>query len=75
MSGRQDGNVTFEEALQLLKILGYVFRQNSGSHIIAGLPDVRGMLTMQPRKDGKAKGYQLDQMREHIRINKLDRLE
>lgn len=75
MSGQQDGNVTFAEALQLLKILGYTLRQNSGSHTVAGIPDVPGLLTLQPRKDGKAKSYQLVQIREHIRANRLDRLE
>lgn len=73
MSGEQDGNVTFDEALQLLRALGYNVRPGKGSHTIISYTGSDGIINLQPKKDGKAKGYQLDQLRTHIRQNGLDR--
>lgn len=65
MSGTQDGNVTFAEALQLLKILGYSIREGKGSHTIASYAKARAILNLQPMK-GKAKPYQVRQIRDQI---------
>ncbi|MBT9449801.1 type II toxin-antitoxin system HicA family toxin [Akkermansia glycaniphila] len=67
MGGAQDGNVTYAEALKLLELLGYRFREGKGSHTVACYPGTPGLLTLQPKKDGKAKSYQLEQIRRDIR--------
>lgn len=73
LSGTQDGNITYNEALQLLKALGYHIRPGKGSHTIVSYPGKEGILNIQPKKDGKAKGYQVRQIRDHIHQNGLDK--
>ncbi len=66
LSGKQDGNITFQEIMHLLHILKYNIRQGAGSHNIISYPGTPEILNLQPRKDGKAKPYQIEQVREHI---------
>lgn len=66
LSGKQDGNITFQEIMHLLQILKYNIRSGAGSHNIISYPGTPEILNLQPRKDGKAKPYQIEQVREHI---------
>ena len=66
LSGKQDGNITFAEIMHLLRLLRYNIRPGAGSHNIISYPGTPEILNLQPRKDGKAKPYQIDQVREHI---------
>lgn len=65
LSGEHDGNVTFDELMNCLSRLGFSIRNTGGSHFVASRPN-ESPLTLQPRKDGKAKPYQLEQVRIHL---------
>jgi predicted RNA binding protein YcfA (HicA-like mRNA interferase family) len=54
-------NVRFEEFLHLLEGFGFVLERVRGSHHLLSREGVPEMLSVQPRKDGKAKPYQVKQ--------------
>lgn len=60
------GNVTFDELLLALRYLGFFVRGISGSHHIASKEGVIEIVNVQPKGDGKAKGYQLGQVRDIV---------
>lgn len=66
LSGEQDGNITFHEILHLLQLLGYSVRNTGGSHTVVSFQGTPEILNLQPKKDGKAKFYQIEQVRSHI---------
>ena len=47
-------------------MLGFIGKNTGGSHIVFRMEGVNP-LNIQPSKDGKAKGYQLDQVRETVK--------
>jgi predicted RNA binding protein YcfA (HicA-like mRNA interferase family) len=68
MSGKSDANVSFEDVCNLLLRLGFALRQQGTSHRIFSLAD--SYLNLQPGSGGKAKKYQVRQIREELkRIN------
>lgn len=73
LSGSNDGNITFAQLVHLLEILGWSIRQTGGSHRVASHPEAEEILNVQPKKDGKAKPYQIEQVRECIKKYNLDR--
>ena len=52
-------DVGFSELLALVEALGYRHHRTTGSHLICVHPTVPLHLNLQPRKDGKAKDYQV----------------
>lgn len=60
VSGSQ--NIRFDEFMTLLEEFGFVRERVRGSHHIFKHPSVSDLLSIQPRKDGKAKPYQLRQL-------------
>ncbi len=64
MSAQSDANFPFDDLCTLLTKLGYVGRKTKGSHIIFQ----RGpsFLNLQQSTGGKAKGYQVRQVREEL---------
>ena len=66
LGGKQDGNITFDEIMHLLRLLNYNIRPGAGSHNIISYPGTAEILNLQPRKDGKAKPYPIHQVRDHI---------
>ncbi len=64
LSGASDANISFEKLCQLLLNLGFDERIR-GSHHIFTREDVEEILNLQPKK-GKAKVYQVKQVREVI---------
>jgi predicted RNA binding protein YcfA (HicA-like mRNA interferase family) len=52
-------NVRFSDLLSLVEAHGFVLDRIDGSHQIFKHPGVRELLNLQPRKDGKAKPYQV----------------
>ena len=64
ISGRNDANFPFDDLCMLLTKLGYAARKTKGSHIIFQ----RGpsFLNLQPGAGGKAKAYQVRQVREEL---------
>lgn len=64
LSGTSDKNITFEQLCQLLIKLGFDERIR-GSHHIYTKDGIEEILNLQP-KQGKAKAYQVKQVREVI---------
>jgi hypothetical protein len=64
IAGRNDANFPFDELCMLLTKLGYNARKTKGSHIIFQ----RGpsFLNLQPTTGGKAKSYQVRQVRQEL---------
>ncbi len=70
MAGRGDASFSFDELCTLLVRLGYTARATKGSHIIfqrAG----GSFLNLQPGPGGKAKSYQVRQVREELKNRNL----
>ena len=64
MSGQSDANFPFDDLCTRLTKLGYTARKTKGSHIIFQ----RGpsFLNLQPSTGGKAKAYQVRQVRQEL---------
>ncbi len=62
--GNSDINITFDQLRQLLRSLGFTERIN-GSHHIFTQSGIEDILNLQPKK-GKAKAYQVKQVRNVI---------
>ncbi len=54
-------NITFNEFILLLEGYGFELDRTRGSHRIYAHPNVSQLLSIQPKHDGKAKPYQLQQ--------------
>lgn len=54
-------DIRFDDFVVLLERFGFVLDRTRGSHHIFVHPDIAELLSIQPRKDGKAKPYQLRQ--------------
>lgn len=72
MAGSADRNLSFGDLCSLLKQFGFDLRVR-GSHHIFTRPDVAEILNLQ-EKQGKAKPYQVKQVREVILKYSLARL-
>lgn len=69
MDGRSDANIRFASLVELLIFLGFEERIR-GDHHIFTRPGVREIINLQP-KNGKAKVYQVRQVRALIRAYQL----
>ena len=70
MGGQSDASFSFDELSTLLTRLGYTARTTKGSHIIfqrAG----GSFLNLQPGHGGKAKSYQVRQVRDELKSRNL----
>jgi len=66
MEGNSDGNFPFQDLAVVIQHVGYVYEGNTGSHRrfkLSGNPAIN----IQPRPDGKAKEYQIEQVREILK--------
>lgn len=66
LRGASDGNVGFDELCELLRRLGFGERRRGGSHRIFSRDGVAEILNVQPLAGGRAKGYQVKQIRQVI---------
>ena len=64
MEGRSDPNFSFDDLCALLAKLGYTARKTKGSHII--FQRGSSFLNLQPAAGGKAKSYQVRQVRQEL---------
>lgn len=67
MSGTADANIAFADLTYLLQKLGAEVRQGKGSHILFTIDST--LLSLQSAK-GKAKPYQVAQVREHLKTKR-----
>jgi hypothetical protein len=65
LRGTSDANIAFADLCGLLKHLGFAERVK-GSHHIFTRDGVAEILNLQPKKGGKAKPYQVAQVRDAI---------
>ena len=70
LSGLSDKNIRFEDLRKLLLSLGFDERIK-GDHYIFARPDIIEIINIQPLRDGKAKAYQVKQVRNLILKYKL----
>ena len=66
LRGASDGNVGFDELCELLRRLGFEERQRGGSHRIFSRDGVVEILNLQALTAGRAKPYQVKQVRQVI---------
>lgn len=62
MSSRQDNNIGYDEVCNLLKHMGFVYRQNGTSHIVFSKYEYDWIINLQ-NKNGRCKSYQVAQLR------------
>ncbi len=65
LEGRSDGNFTFADLCYVLERAGFSRHQGKGSHVIYSKDGVEEIINVQPKR-GKAKAYQVKQVRELI---------
>ena len=70
LSGLSDKNIRFEEMKKLITNFGFSCRIK-GDHHIFSKEDITEIINLQPLKDGKAKPYQVRQVRNLILKYKL----
>jgi hypothetical protein len=73
LSGQADQHVRFADLVGLLVRLGFDERIR-GDHHALGKPGVREIIDLQPLTDGKAKAYQVKQVRDIVRKYGLTKL-
>jgi len=64
LRGASDGNIRYSELCSFLKKLGFDARQKGRSHHIFTKDGVEEIVNLQEREGGKAKPYQVRQVRE-----------
>jgi predicted RNase H-like HicB family nuclease len=70
MGGRADNNIDFDTLCAFLERLG-LEGDTEGSHRVFGRTGIAESIVLQPRGDGKAKAYQVRQIRAFITHNDL----
>ena len=64
MGGQQDADFSFDQLCALLIKFGYTMRKAKGSHVI--FQQGASFLILQAASDGKAKAYQVRQVRQEL---------
>jgi len=67
-SGTSDNNIRFTDLKNLIYALGFMFKGQKGSHAGYYHPGTNARISIQPTKDGKAKPYQVKQLRDIINL-------
>jgi hypothetical protein len=73
LTGQADANVDFGDLCGLLKRMGFVERIE-GDHHIFTRPGFSGIFNLQPEQSGKAKPYQVRQVRRGLKQHGLTQL-
>lgn len=71
LSGNADANFDFNDLVTILERLGFEERKTGGSHRIFSIKKIEGIINLQTTKDGKAKTYQVKQVRDFLVANQL----
>ena len=71
LAGNADANFDLSDLIKILEWLGFEERNTKGSHKIFTLDGVEGLINLQVAGDGKAKSYQVKQVRDFLVENKL----
>ncbi len=68
LGGQADATISFDDLCSLLGRLGHA-EKISGSHHISRKTGQREIINLQPRPDGKAKPYQVEQVRATLQVH------
>jgi hypothetical protein len=71
LTGRSDANFDLDDLIQIFVRLGFEERNSGGSHRIFFKEGIEGIVNLQKTKDGKAKPYQVKQVRDFLVNNQL----
>ena len=66
LSKKSDGNFGFGELCTFVQQIGFTQRGGKGGHVVFHRDGVIEILNLQPTKDGKAKPYQVRQIRDIV---------
>lgn len=69
--GNADNNFDLDDLVQILTRFDFDERKTSGSHRIFTKENIEGIINLQKTKDGKAKSYQVKQVRDFLITNKI----
>jgi predicted RNA binding protein YcfA (HicA-like mRNA interferase family) len=64
ISGSSDANIDFDDLCAMLRNADFKCRKGKGSHMIFSRKGIREIINLQPDKNGKAKKYQIKQVRQ-----------
>ena len=70
LAGNADANFDFEDLIKILEWFEFIERRGKGSHRVFFKTGINQMINLQPIK-GKAKPFQVRQVREYLVTNKL----
>ena len=71
LSGNSDNNFDLDDLINFLLRLGFEERNTGRSHRIYSSHGIEGIINLQKTKDGKAKSYQVKQVRTFLVTNQL----
>jgi hypothetical protein len=71
LSGNADANFRLDDLVNILFRLGFDERKTGGSHRIFFMKGIQGIINLQKTKEGKAKTYQVKQVREFLVTHQL----
>ncbi len=71
MMGNADANFDLDDLINILFHLGFEEKRITGSHRIFGIDGIKEIINLQKTKDGKAKSYQIKQVREFLVTHKI----
>lgn len=69
--GNADNNFDLDDLTQILIRFDFEERKTGGSHRIFIKENIEGIINLQKTKDGKAKSYQVKQVRDFLISNKI----
>ena len=69
--GYADNNFDLDDLVQILTRFDFDARKTGGSHRIFTKENIEGIINLQKTKDGKAKSYQVKQVRDFLITNKI----
>ena len=69
--GNADNNFDLDDLVQILIRFDFDERETGGSHKIFIKENIEGIINLQKTKDGKAKSYQVKQVRDFLITNKI----
>jgi hypothetical protein len=71
LSGNADNNFDIDDLVRILLSYDFEERKSGGSHRIFTIGKIVGIINLQKTKDGKAKPYQVKQVRDFLISNKI----
>lgn len=60
-------NIDFRDFCRLIEAFGFELQRQRGSHHVYARDESRELVNVQPRRDGSAKAYQVEQFRKLVR--------